>query len=471
MRPTLGVLLAALMSLLACSHAAPVAAANPDAARLAGAYRKPPRNNWVFVHLHGSPAQIGYQNGYLLEPEIVDLQRVDALEEEHNDHKNWNWLRDQARGVMWPHIEAQYQQELQGIADGVDAHGGHLDVWDVVAMNAMLEWSYYIEQWDKQHPSAQNAALRLPAAGDHCSAMVATGAWTRDGKIVISHNDWTSYLDGARWNIIYDIVPDQGERFLMDGLPGVIHSADDFGVNAAGIMITETTIDNFHGYDFNGIPEFVRARKAMQYATSIDGYARIMEQGNNGGYANDWLVADRKTNEIASLELGLKNVTLQRSKSGFFVSSNFPINPKLTREETTFNPHDAGSSANARHTRWLQLMRQYKGKIDVAAAQKFEADHYDAFLHRTQPSERTLCGHEDLSPRGHTPYIDSGAVQNKAMDSTMAANLSFTAASGHACGMNFDSAAWLKAHPEFGWQKPVLRDLDAFPWTTFTAAR
>jgi hypothetical protein len=53
----------------------------------------------------------------------------------------------------------------------------------------------------------------------------------------------------------------------MDGQPGLIHSADDFGVNAAGIAITETTISGFSGFDPNGIPEFVRARKAMQYAT------------------------------------------------------------------------------------------------------------------------------------------------------------------------------------------------------------
>ena len=27
-----------------------------------------------------------------------------------------------------------------------------------------------------------------------------------------------------------------------------------------------------------------------------------MEDGNNGGYANTWLVGDRKTNEIARLD-------------------------------------------------------------------------------------------------------------------------------------------------------------------------
>ena len=92
----------------------------------------------------------------------------------------------------------------------------------------------------------------------------------------------------------------------MDGFPGVIASDDDFGINGDGLMITETTITQFEGWDPEGTPEFVRARKAMQYASSIDDYVRIMLEGNNGGYANDWLLGDRKTGEIAQFELGLK---------------------------------------------------------------------------------------------------------------------------------------------------------------------
>src|SRR5205807_4151035 len=126
-------------------------------------------------------------------------------------------------------------------------------------------------------------------------------------------------LDGARWDVAFDVAPARGYRFVMDGLPGVIHSADDFGLNAAGMVITETTITAFEGFDPAGVPEFVRARKALQYSASIDDVARIFKEGNNGGYANDWLIADTRKNEIASLELGLKHVTLDRKTDGYFV--------------------------------------------------------------------------------------------------------------------------------------------------------
>jgi hypothetical protein len=347
-----------------------------------------------------------------------------------------------------------------------------LDVWDVVALNAWLEWSpYYIKWYEQTHKPMLTAKLTAP---EHCSAFVATGSYTKDGKVVIGHNAWTGYLDGERWTMVFDIAPSNGYRILMDGFPGLIHSADDFGVNAAGMMITETTITRFHGWNPDGIPEFVRARKAMQYSRSIDDFAKWMTEGNNGGYANNWLVADRNTNEIASLELGLKNVTLLRSKDGYFAGSNFPANAKLASDETDFDLKDMGQSANARHVRWEQLMEQNKGKIDVEAGQRFLADHFDTFSKKEDASERTLCGHIDLSTRGSEPwqprYGIAGAVQNKVADAAMAEQMSFSASAGHACGRGFSAAAHLKAHPEFAWQKGLLRDMPSGAWTTFRSA-
>jgi hypothetical protein len=424
--------------------------------RLKRASRRMEQNGWIWVHLEGSP------------PEIVDTLATVSFEMLHEEKKDWAFFREKAQHMLWPHVEAEYRAELQGIADGAAARGAKLDLWDLVALNAWLEMPYF-DRWDaKQHdlPSASSV-------GEHCSAFVATGRYTKDGRVVIAHNNWTSYETGERWNIIFDIVPAQGHRFIMDGMPGLIHSGDDFGINSAGIMITETTISRFVGFDPGGIPEFVRARKAMQYSESIDDFARIMREGNTGGYANDWLVADRKNNEIASLELGLKNVTLDRTKDGFFVGSNFPINEKLAREETDFNLKDPHDSANARHVRWLQLMEQNKGKIDAAAAQRFMADHFDVVENKIDPDEHTLCGHIDLSARGDVPWVPpfgtAGAVQAKVSDAAMAQVMTLRAALGHPCGIGFHAAAHLRKHTEYAWQRPVLRDMPSRAWTTFSA--
>lgn len=443
----------------------------PGDPRLNNSFRRPEVNGWTFVHLEGTPLEIGFQHGYLLAAEIQEMKEICALELNNDSKKEWPFFRDAARDMMWPRIEKEYREELQGIMDGVNARGIELDLWDIVAMNGMLEWVYYATVYDKTKLTPSGSA----ATAERCSAFVATGSYTKDGKPIIAHNNWTYYIDGQRWTKIYDIVPAAGHRILMDGLPGFIASTDDFGINSAGIMITETTISGFEGYDVNGIPEFVRARKAMQYSSSIDDFVRLMKEGNNGGYANDWLIADRKTGEIASLELGLKNVTLERKKDGYFIGANFPINPKLAFEETHYNTTDMGLSANARRLRWEQLMAENKGKIDVAAAQRFLADHFDTYQKKDEPNERTLCGHIDLSPRGspawQPPYGIAGAVQNKVADATMAEQMSFVAAAGHACGLAFKAEEHLRLHPEFSWQQKYLRDINSYPWTLFESSK
>jgi hypothetical protein len=439
--------------------------------RLNGATRQPGETNgWIQVHLQGDAATRGYQHGYLLSAEIEDAKKAVELSVTHEVNHSWLELRALAQKMSWPKIPEEYRQELQGIADGLKAKGSKLDVIDMVAMNEWMEFSYYYDALKLR----QGVAL-TSSVGEHCSAFVATGRYTKDGRIVIGHNNWTDYLTGTRWKVIFDIAPSTGHHFIMDGVPGLIHSGDDFGINDAGIMITETTISDFHGFDDNGIPEFVRARKAMQYSESIDDFARIMEEGNNGGYANAWLVGDRKNNEIARLELGLKNVILERTKDGYYVGSNFPVNDKLGKEETSFPMNDPNAPNQCRHRRWDQLMDENKGKIDVEAGKRFETDHYDVITKEFDPNERTLCGHIDKSSRGmpgwQGPYGSAGSAEAKVADSAMAEKLSFVAGAGHPCGVGFDAKKHMQEHPDQAWQAPLLEDVKANAWTVVAATR
>lgn len=428
------------------------------------------RGGWIYVHLEGTPHEIGFQHGYLLAPEISDAFQVVRLEDTHDTGRDWEFFRRAAREMLWRKIDPEYQSELFGIVDGLQARGGKLDIWDIVAFNAFSELPDYYVPWLAKQTGAALSTKLQPFA--HCSAFVATGSWTKDHQIVMAHSNWTTYMEGARWNIIFDIVPEHGYRMLMDGFPGVITSDDDFVVNSAGLMVTETTIANFHGWDPNGKPEFARSRKAAQYADSIDSYAKIMIDGNNGGYANDWLIGDRKTGEIARLELGLKHTKLWRTMDGYFSGANFPSDPDVIKDETTYDPINPASSMNARKIRWDELLNGNKGKIDTQMAEVFLADHYDTFTKKEGANRRTLCGHGDMEPvtlpgSDSPPFSPSGAVQAKVIDSQLAAQMDFIARIGHPCGINFDAAKFLEAHPEFSWESPVLRDMIAGPWTDF----
>ena len=441
--------------------------------RLKGGYRYE-RAGWIYVHLEGDPNSIGFQHGYLLGPEIEDGYKAVSLEMTHTTKRDWPFFREVAREMLWPKLDPEYQQELEGIAEGLNARtGSPLDVYDIVALNSFEEVpDYYVPWLDKQAKTKNAPNLKSPG---NCSAFVATGSWTKDGGIVIAHNNWTNYMDGERWRIIFDIHPTHGYTILMDGFPGVIASDDDFGINSDGLMVTETTITQFEGWDPQGKPEFVRARKALQYAGSIDDYTRIMLDGNNGGYANDWLLGDRKTGEIAQLELGLKAYKLWRTKDGVFAGSNWARDPKVLKEDTPeFNPNDMETSPNARRVRWEQLLNENKGKIDVDLAQQMLSDHVDSFEKKAETNERVLCGHVDTSARGVAiwawqPFYPGGAVQGKATDSAMTKEMRMVARAGHPCGEDFLAKPFLAAHPDYAWQEPYLHDMKAGPWTVFSS--
>lgn len=436
---------------------------------LQGSYRFE-RNGWIYVHLEGPPDRLGYQHGYLLAPETADLLRVLKPFLQHTTKRNWDFYRQAGEEILWPKIDVEFQREIDGIVAGLAARGVKADRWDIVAMNGLEELPYYYVPWlDKQ--KGKPPSTHSPG---NCSAFVATGSYTKDGRIVMGHNNWTNYAVGSRWNIIFDLRPEKGHRILMDGLPGVITSDDDFGVNSDGIMITETTITGFQLFDPKGSPEFFRSRKALQYSSSIDDYMRIMLDGNNGGYANDWLIADNKTGEIALFELGLKEHSVRRTKDGCFVGANFPVDPKLIKNETNFDVNNKKSSPNARRTRWEQLMAEHKGRIDVEVAKRLESDAYDVIEKKEGPNERSLCGSVDRSPRGVPEwdwgkYFPGGTVQAKVMDGGMAEKMQFWGAMGHPCAPDFIAVDFLKQRPEYEWMRGLLQDMKTQPWTHFAS--
>ncbi len=456
----------------ACSKNAPAPSRAP--AELAKASRVD-ANGWINLHLEGTPREIGFQHGWLVANEIDDLLKSLGHFLKGSTKRDWAFFRAAAERLFWPKLAPEYQEEIEGIAAGLKARlpRSSYDRIDIVVLNGWIELAwYYVPALDGQ---AEKGAGDNKAPG-YCSAFIAAGSWTEGRQIVVGHNNWVDYIIGSRWNVIADIVPAKGHRILMDAMPGAIHSGDDFVINDAGLVYTETTMGAFKGFREEGTPEFMRARQAAQYAESIDDFVRIMAADNNGAYANDWLIGDTKTGEIAKYELGLKNQRLWRTADGYFIGSNFPADEKLIAEETTFDPTNKSQSVLVRKARWEQLMEDYKGYLDVEDGKLFEADHVDRTTGNANSNGRVLCGHIDDDAQGTPelnwgPYAPAGSVQGKVTSSALVKDMKMWAHMGHPCGRDFIAADFLKKHPEYAWQKPYLKDLRAFPWTLFQARR
>jgi hypothetical protein len=404
-----------------------------------------------------------------LAPEIDDAIRMEQLYLKHTTNQGWSFYREASQRMFWKKLDPEYKGEISGIAAGMRARGFRYDTNDLLAHNSWIELAWYYEPlWESHH---KKVALTSHAP-DSCSAFIATGSQTKDGKIVMAHNAWIDYVIGERWNAILDIRPLHGHRILMDAIPGFIHSGDDFAVNSQGIMVTETTIAGAAGFDVSGTPEFERMRRAIQYSDNLDDFARIMTKGNNGGYANTWLVGDTKTNEIGELQLALKNVVFRRSTEGAYVSANFPQDPKLIAEDCLMDVNKGSTMCSDRHVRWNALMGQFKGKIDAKAAMAFLSDHHDEVQNSDGASASTLCGHwEGDTRKGFlAPFPDftpGGSVQGKVTTSDLVNKMSFWARLGHPCGDEFIVAPFLVQHPEFSWELPFLHDMKSHPWTLF----
>lgn len=424
-------------------------------------------NGWTLAGFEGDSVQIGFQNGYLMADEIAEIITSLKLYVKNAIGRDWNFFREAASTMYLPKLDREYRDELEGIVSGIMARGkSKLDLVDIVALNGYFDTVSY-HYWLKAGGEAKSFAP------PHCSAFIATGSYTETGNIVASHNTWFPYLTGKGYNMVAVVSPRKGNHFLMQAYPGTICSGTDWYINDKGLIVTETTITGAYEFNPRGKPYFTRIRKAVQYSDTIDKFVEIMVKDNNGGYAGDWLIGEPKKGDIACLELGARNYDLSRTKDGFFVGSNIALADKV-RAETTLDYSDKTSSYLFRRERWLQLMEANKGKLNVDLAMTLLADHLDTSILREEPNRNTICGHIELDPRGLPewecgPYFPSGAFDGKVTSSELALSCATWAHWGKPCGAPFKAQEFLAKRPEYRWQAPGLKNIQAFPWTLFKA--
>ncbi len=437
--------------------------------QLLGRARRFERDGWVYLHVEGEARPRGFQHGYLLAGEIAEGLRTTRVGWNHESGMEWSWLVRKTGELFERRIDPECLAEVDGLVEGMRAAGRETSRQEMIAYNGYIELCWY--WWPTELKKIKDAPA--PPVPEGCSAFIATGKMTRDGNVVLGHNTMMEYQDVFP-NVVVDIAPASGHRILWQTSPGWIHSGTDFFITDAGLVGAETTIGGFEGFDTNGVPEFVRMRRATQDAGSIEQWCEIMRRGNNGGYANAWLLGDINTREIARLELGLKQVAFEKKQDGYFTGSNIAVDLKLRRFETSTHDTDIRDTAVGRRVRWKELMKEYAGRIDAKAAKDLESDHYDCYLEKHEPTGRTLCGHNELSrePAGPWPGVPFGAagtVDGKVVDATMAKKMSFTARWGAACGRVFDARQFLAAHPQFDWMEGILKSRPSEPWTLFRA--
>lgn len=362
---------------------------DPVAVQREGSGWRYPQDGWIVVHIEGTPYERGYQHGKLLAHEIVDYcETIARVRNEQAPDKAWRDLRLFGNALFLRHFDKELLREMQGIADGAAEAGAKLDgrlldLIDIVVINADVELGFLEsalegtptgidhERFRGRHGSPLRAQKQ-----ERCSAFVATGTATADGKIVMGHITMSSLPWVRFFNIWLDLQPSEGHRVAFQTFPGGVQSGLDYYISDSGLIVAETTIDQTK-YDPNGEMLASRIRRAVQYADSIDQCVEILKSSSNGLYTDEWLFGDIKTNEIAMFELGTEHSRLWRSSrnewvggtSGFYWGCNNVKDVNVFKEtvaDLSAKPANLVLHPRIRDEAWLKLFSARRGRIDEA---------------------------------------------------------------------------------------------------------
>lgn len=454
------------------------------------------KNGWIYVSIKGNAKERGYAYGYLLAQELKEIFKMLDFNFMNSYGYSREFFSEVVSELFGPQIKMNYPElyeEIEGIAKGSRQSINDIITWNcytsidslmgslpaLIHANPKLN-NKYGSMFSEDSSSAssghgEGGGKYSSGQNDRCTAFIAVGSYTKDGKIVCAHNSFDNFIDGQFANVMVDINPTNGNRILMQASPGWIYSGTDYYVTSAGIICTETTIGGFNKFDLKD-PICCRIRQAMQYANTLDECSTIIQNNNSGDYANSWLIGDTKTNTIMRIELGLKYVNIETKKDGYFIGYNAPEDPQIRNLEcSNTGYYDIRRHQGARRVRLTQFMEKYKGKLTTDIGQEIMGDHYDVYLNKINPCSRTCCSHYELDDRAFMsqsdrpkPYQPRGALDGIVCDTTLAKKMSLIARWGSSCGTAFNKTEFCKRNIQWSDQEPYLKDRPSQPWTLFS---
>jgi hypothetical protein len=431
------------------------------------------KEGWITAHIWGDPYTRGYAHGCILYKELELLvQSFESIVHTNFNHISLSQYIDVCVKEIKPAVLndfPEFYEELRGISEGAFHMGVIITIDSLIAWNAVLSMDTYFKNNEKGKHNETLEKKETLENDSRCSAFIATGNATHDGKIVMAHNTHCHFMEAKLQNIILYITPSQGSSFVMQCSPGFIASGTDWFLSKTGIIGCETTISEINYNLSFGTPYFCRIRQAIQYGKTLDDYVDIMLKKNAGDYACSWLFGNIHTNEIMLFELGLKKHAVRRTKDGVYYGMNSAIDFELRTTETNDKTlFDLTTSSGARNARFNQLLNnEYYGKINLQNAQCILSDHYDSLLKKTVMNSRSICKHVELTVRKNKKksYYPFGCVDGKVVDSTLAKKLAFIGRFGSSCGRVFRVQSYVRKHTQYKKWQNDLADFSKTDWT------
>jgi isopenicillin-N N-acyltransferase-like protein len=339
------------------------------------------RGDLYVLKLRGSPYEMGYQHGALLEREIRQgaVPFYDRVVDNVSPFKQMGPVRRWflAQYFDWAvyrplliHSPRGFVEELKGLADG-----SGLPFPVVFRGNMLSELNMNLE---KRLSKAPTKHLQR----SECTSFAAFGEMTPDGGLIVGRN--TDYWGVGLWDQYHTVMfyePAQGFRFANVSSAGLLKCnacMNEKGICLGGHFLFSDDVQP-EGAGFTALEIEI-----MKNAASVDDAYRLVADSPRAG-AFAYLVADGQRGDAGVIEASASTAGLRRAENGQIWETNFG-----TTE--AFRPHDLrlrygiGRNPVSRYERMRQLLDENRGQIDPQKAAHFMGDHWDVCAEDVRPS-------------------------------------------------------------------------------------
>jgi isopenicillin-N N-acyltransferase-like protein len=298
------------------------------------------------VRVEGSHYEVGFQLGTELKANLV--RSVRWMQEQ----KDWESRRAEAQlflAISKEHVP-EYVAEVQGAADAAGLELGDL-------FTTICE-----EIGDPNY---------RPTKG--CSDLIASDDVTRDGSVLVAHNNDTHSSTEERVTIIHYRVDGEPE-IVGVGYGGLGMSV---GYNSAGISLTGNQLDS---NDMRpGVPRMLLVRKILAANSIVEAIEAAILKPRASNY--NQVITDAN-GEAYSIEGSATDYEALYAEDGYLVHTNHYTSLPMRHFE--FEREWIASSI-VRYNRGRRLMKNQLGKITVESLTEMLSDHVG--------HPRSICRH------------------------------------------------------------------------------
>ena len=316
------------------------------------------RDGLLVVHLKGSPFEMGYADGLLMQEQMHTLE--DEFLKMIQGYVPQHWVMEVLKNyVIYRNrhlsecVPLQYRQEIYGTALAcTDIHPEEGSFY-----NRLLN---YHAAHDVSYMMIDNPLVSR--AG--CTSFGAWGGATENGHMVTGRNfDWEAAEVFSRDRVVMMCEPDDGIPFISlswAGMAGVVSS-----MNRAGVSVTINGAASSLPRE-TATPAGMVAREVMQRSHNLNEALGILRNAKVF-VSTLWLVGSRADGKFIVVEKTPERTQVREPEGDFIVCANHFQTEALKNEPRSKSYFEESTSAS-RSKRMTELVQRAHGTLNAARA-------------------------------------------------------------------------------------------------------